>query len=436
VSDHNNEGAGVISRVLTQFPARPAVSDEAMLENVRSALKRNLPRVQFSRAHDRVMSIAAGGPSLEDTWKDLSGVIVSVNASLGFLLERDITPWACGLLDARPHIADLIEPHPDVFFFVASICHPRVFQKLHGCNVGLWHPTGMPGLETELPAGTDMIGGGSTMGLRWLNLGYVMGFRKFEAHGLDSSFRGEKTHAYPDRRDGQELTLMIDGYPTSINFLQQVEHFLEVRRMFAGLDEPPVINLHGSGLLQAVAARRNLPEVRADEVLKRLSGIEAPVGAELGVFAGAMSEALLRGHSGLHLDMVDSWRGDGQSYLGDGDWHATLSQKQQGDFYAMAVRRTDFARDRRTIHIAETDAVQSRGDYDFVFIDADHSYEGCSRDIRLWAPRIKSGGWLCGHDYGHPNPQFGVTRSVDEYVAHTGLTLEFGEDYTWFVRVP
>jgi hypothetical protein len=206
VFDQNKEDAGVISRVLTQFPARPAVSDEAMLENVRSALKRNLPRVKFSRAHDRVMSIAAGGPSLEDTWKDLSGVIVTVNASLNYLLEWDVTPWACGLLDPRPHIADLIEPHKDVFFFVASTCHPRVFQKLHGCNVGLWHPTGMSGLETELPAGTDMVAGGSTMGLRWLNLGYVMGFRKFEAHGLDSSFRGEKTHAYPDRRDGQEMT--------------------------------------------------------------------------------------------------------------------------------------------------------------------------------------------------------------------------------------
>jgi hypothetical protein len=51
------------------------------------------------------------------------------------------------------------------------------------------------------------------------------------------------------------LTLMIDGYPTSINFLQQVEHFMGVRKMFAACDDPPVINLHGTGLLQSMAAR-------------------------------------------------------------------------------------------------------------------------------------------------------------------------------------
>jgi hypothetical protein len=247
--------AGLISRVLSQFPARPAVSDGAMLENVRSALGRGLPVVKPCRAHGRTMSIAAGGPSLEETWQDLSEVIVAVNASLGFLLERDVTPWACGLLDARPHIADLIEPHPEVFFFIASTCHPRVFDKLAGCKIGLWHPSGMPGLEYELPAGTDMIGGGTTMGLRWLSVGYFMGFRRFEAHGLDSSFRGDKTHAYPDRRDGEDTTLVVDGYPTAINFLAQVKDYLELRDVFAKSDDPPTINLHGTGLLQHMAER-------------------------------------------------------------------------------------------------------------------------------------------------------------------------------------
>lgn len=36
---------------------------------------------------------------------------------------------------------------------------------------------------------------------------------------------------------------------------------------------------------------------------------------------------------------------------------------------------------------------------DFVFIDADHSYEEVKRDIISWFPKIKPNGFLAGHDY-------------------------------------
>ena len=36
---------------------------------------------------------------------------------------------------------------------------------------------------------------------------------------------------------------------------------------------------------------------------------------------------------------------------------------------------------------------------DFVFIDANHSYEACLEDIRLWFPKVKPNGVIAGHDY-------------------------------------
>ena len=38
------------------------------------------------------------------------------------------------------------------------------------------------------------------------------------------------------------------------------------------------------------------------------------------------------------------------------------------------------------------------GYFDMVFIDADHSYEGCSKDIQAWLPKMKRGSVLAGHD--------------------------------------
>ena len=75
------------------------------------------------------------------------------------------------------------------------------------------------------------------------------------------------------------------------------------------------------------------------------------------------------------------------------------------------------------------------GELDLVFIDADHSYEGCIADIRAWMPKIKKGGYISGHDYENNEGdfKFGVTRAVNEMFEFN--QLEFGDNYTWFVRL-
>jgi predicted O-methyltransferase YrrM len=48
---------------------------------------------------------------------------------------------------------------------------------------------------------------------------------------------------------------------------------------------------------------------------------------------------------------------------------------------------------------------------DFVFIDADHSYESVKKDIDAWLPKIRKNGMISGHDYTNP---CGVKQAVDE----------------------
>lgn len=60
-----------------------------------------------------------------------------------------------------------------------------------------------------------------------------------------------------------------------------------------------------------------------------------------------------------------------------------------------------------------------------VFIDGDHSYEGCKGDIEAWLPHIVPGGIIAVHDYlkgdlapdpngPHPMPWPGVDSAVNE----------------------
>lgn len=51
-----------------------------------------------------------------------------------------------------------------------------------------------------------------------------------------------------------------------------------------------------------------------------------------------------------------------------------------------------------------------------VFIDADHSYEGCMKDIKTWWPLLPNGGILAGHDYDEKGISWqGVYLAVNEF---------------------
>jgi predicted O-methyltransferase YrrM len=52
------------------------------------------------------------------------------------------------------------------------------------------------------------------------------------------------------------------------------------------------------------------------------------------------------------------------------------------------------------------------GSLDFVFIDANHEYECILEDIKLWTPKVRSGGIVSGHDYCSLHP--GVVKAVSE----------------------
>lgn len=183
--------------------------------------------------------------------------------------------------------------------------------------------------------------------------------------------------------------------------------------------------------------------VRAEEVLKRIRYHECLArGVEVGIFAGQMSAELLS-RPNIFLYMVDNYRSQEdqpKAYAESGDFHATtLGRKQQDAYIKFAEQATAFAKDRRQIMLMDSVLAAQQfadGSLDFVFIDADHSYEGCHADIEAWRAKVKPDGVLGGHDYENPDcPKFGVTRAVDGAVEKYGWKLDLGENYTWFVNL-
>jgi hypothetical protein len=73
---------------------------------------------------------------------------------------------------------------------------------------------------------------------------------------------------------------------------------------------------------------------------------------------------------------------------------------------------------------------------DFAYLDADHSYDGCKKDLECWYPKIKKNGILAGHDYANvttPNGvEFNVIKAVNEFFNNIHITTE--QYPTWIVR--
>lgn len=72
----------------------------------------------------------------------------------------------------------------------------------------------------------------------------------------------------------------------------------------------------------------------------------------------------------------------------------------------------------KTIQALSSEAVKQikNNSIDLIFIDGDHTYEGCKADLIAYQSKLKKGGWMLVHDYhrggggGHP----GVKLAVDE----------------------
>ncbi len=156
-------------------------------------------------------------------------------------------------------------------------------------------------------------------------------------------------------------------------------------------------------------------------------------GAEIGVWKGATTAALLRAFPDLVLLAVDPWD------LGVRNrYYKRKMLLRKAEF----ERATAFASARLQVFygfsVAAASAVAD-GSLCFAFIDGDHLYAAVKADLAAWWPKIRSGCVLCGHDYDGPydrRGEFQVKPAVDSWAAEAGLQIRTLPGCVWWVRKP
>lgn len=116
---------------------------------------------------------------------------------------------------------------------------------------------------------------------------------------------------------------------------------------------------------------------------------------------------------------VDAWECIG-GQIGDGgfdqDWH-DQNYKNACDLLRPYGGRSKILRGRTT---AMAQYVPDES-VDLVYIDADHSYQGCTNDIEAWWPKLRRGGVMAFHDFENPN--YGVKEAVMAFAKNNGLQV-------------
>jgi hypothetical protein len=172
------------------------------------------------------------------------------------------------------------------------------------------------------------------------------------------------------------------------------------------------------------------------DAIKERVGTGKIIGVEVGVWEGKMSARMLREMPGLFLYLVDRWAPPPawDSYFDGSIKIARCNQARFDQALTDTLARvTPFKGRYKILKGLSVDMAEQVPDHycDFIFIDGDHSYEGCKADIEAWRDKVKPGGWLCGHDYAHPE-QGEVKKAVDEAFPE-GVELSYNR--TWFVKL-
>lgn len=234
-----------------------AIPDWLRDEQVKSALARDLRRIEPGERRSESIAVVGYGPSLVDTWEKIRefAFVISCSGAHRFLIDRGIIPtWHVAVDPLPSNTVKLIgQPHPEVQYLICSTCHPDVFDHLASYDVRLWHS-----LSTEetalrlLPHGDWAITGGCDVGLRSLTLAAFLGFRDLYVFGLDGSCRAERhAGAHPSGGDVSKFpTVEYNGVtyrttPAMLAAAQMVKHEME---------QMPVVKatFYGEGLIQAM----------------------------------------------------------------------------------------------------------------------------------------------------------------------------------------
>jgi hypothetical protein len=157
--------------------------------------------------------------------------------------------------------------------------------------------------------------------------------------------------------------------------------------------------------------------------------------AEVGVWLGGHAWSMYNIMRPSKFYLVDIWQ------YQDIEWDTTSKTDRHNEALEKVKKRFQGCPEIEIVQDYSVPAAARFEDsyFDAVYIDADHSYDAVKADISAWWPKVKSGGFISGHDYLAGKKHINVKPAVDEFIKDNGLEMAFTSPCSspdWAVRKP
>jgi len=214
-------------------------------------------------SHDGHFVIAGAGPSLADHLDELKEErvkgrpICAVKGAHDFLIDNGIEPDLFLSIDPRDRRNNVQKETENTIYLLASRCAPQLFDHLKDRKVMLWHAASVDDENRAIGDNVFMIGGTSTSGLRAINVGYFMGFRKFVLYGMDSCNASDGiTKRVDGSLTGQTIDVIVGQtgkkFICNVAMAEQAQAFQKIWEMMPDAK----LEIKGDGLLKAILEER------------------------------------------------------------------------------------------------------------------------------------------------------------------------------------
>jgi len=148
--------------------------------------------------------------------------------------------------------------------------------------------------------------------------------------------------------------------------------------------------------------------------------------AEIGVATGRLSKIILENNKPKKLVLIDAWKNFDLGYADDN----MVTEDKHESRYQSVKKMFEGNKEVSIVRDFSTAAAEKFDDnyFDWVYVDADHSYEGCLKDLQAYDSKVKQDGYIWGHDWlagTYTKKGFEVNRAVTDFVESKGYILSF-----------
>lgn len=232
-------------------------------ENVLASLKRGLPELQPALfPHDGTIVLCGSGPSLTSFADDIRKErekrrpIVAIKGAHDFLCKQGIEPDLFVSVEAKSRLENVQHKNQHTLYLLSSRCSPELFDHLSDCKVMVFHTYDDKSQKMPEMEGKQLIGGGTTSGMRAVVITYLLGYSKQILYGFDSCLAPDLRKRYDSGSMKKEQ--ITDRWIRGQRFLcngamaMQADECQEYLKILPDLK----LDFKGEGLLAAIWAER------------------------------------------------------------------------------------------------------------------------------------------------------------------------------------